>query len=708
MLNKIILFFKEGILWRLYNRIQAHMGMKFMTVLTLVISVLMVLGTFFVARMMADSQYHALETRGREMGQLLGKAGTDALIHRDIIALDGLIAETVKSEDMLYAYMLDESNTILNNSYVSFNRTHPEVKELLAKETIDDVAALTAKARAKLNPVEVQVDIKIGNTRIGAVRMGFSRAGVQREARTIIWMLLGTSVVIIAVLALMIFVMVRTMIVTPSQEAVAVASNIGAGDLSHRVRVRSMDELGAIGRGLNRMIIGLKGMIESVQVAARNTERVWREVKGTSLQITEGSKIQTESVEEASSSVNEMHFSLKEIAGNVEDLYKTSEQTSSSVIEMSASIDEVARTMSELSSSIEDTSTAITQMSAAIRQIAEHVEVLSASAEDTAASATEISASVKEVESNARESAALAEAVASDAQQLGMRSIEKTIDGMTRIESTALRTAEVVNRLGERAENVGTILTVIEDITDQTSLLALNAAILAAQAGEHGKGFAVVAAEIRELANRTAASTQEIGTLIASVQEESREAVEVMQEEISMVEDGARLARDAGEALKKILERADQSRNMSRSISKAAAEQARGIRQVSDAVAKINEMTHQIARAANEQKTGSEQIMRTSEKMRELTHFAKASTDEQARGGKGITSAVENITGRIRMVNRAAGEVQAGSDLVVKAIERIKDIAKSNAELAAGLNVAMDVMVTQSETLNKEISKFRT
>jgi methyl-accepting chemotaxis protein len=708
MLDKIELFFKEGILWKLYNRIQAHMGMKFMLVLTLVISALMVLGTFFVARMMTDGQYRALETRGREMGQLLGKAGTDALLHRDIIALDGLIAETVKSEDILYAYMLDGSNAILNNTYVSFNRTHPEVKALLVQETADDVAALTAKAQEKLSPVDVQVDIKIGNTRIGGVRMGFSRAGVRKEARAIIWLLLGTSVVIIAALSLMIYVMVRTMIVLPTKEAVAVASSIAAGDLSHSVRVRSMDELGTLGRGLNRMTIGLKGMIGSVQEAARKTEAIWREVKGTSLKISGGSKVQAESVEEAASSVNEMHFSLKEIAGNVEDLYKTAEQTSSSVIEMSASVDEVAKTMSELSTSIEDTSTAITQMSAAIRQIAEHVEVLSSSAEDTAASANEINASVKEVEANAKESAALAEAVASDAQQLGMRSIEKTIEGMTRIESTARRTADVVNRLGDRAENIGTILTVIEDITDQTGLLALNAAILAAQAGEHGKGFAVVASEIRELANRTAASTQEIGTLITAVQEESREAVGVMQEEVSMVEDGVRLARDAGDALKKILERADQSRNMSRSISKAAAEQSRGIKQVSDAVAKINQMTHQIARAANEQKAGSEQIMRTSEKMRELTHFAKTSTDEQARGGKDISTAVENITGKIRMVNRAAGEVQAGSDLVVKAIERIKDIAKSNAELAAGLNIAMDVIVTQSETLNKEISKFRT
>jgi methyl-accepting chemotaxis protein len=658
--------------------------------------------------MMTEGQYRALETRGREMGHLLGRAGTDALLHRDIAALNGLIAETVKSQDVLYAYLSDGSNAILNNAYVSFNRSHPEVQALLAEENTDNVAALAAKAKEKLDPIDVQVNITTGNSRIGAVRMGFSRAGVRGEARAIIWMLLGTSVILIGALALMVYVMVRTMIVAPTREAVAVASNIAAGDLSHRVHVRSMDELGSLGRGLNRMIIGLTGMVESVQEAARKTEAVWTEVKGTSRQITEGSTVQAESVEEAASSVNEMHFSLKEIADNVENLSITSEQTSSSVIEMSASIDEVARTMSELSSFIEDTSTAITQMSASIRQIAEHVEVLSSSAEETAASATEISTSVKEVESNARESAALAEAVASDAHHLGMRSIEKTIEGMTRIESTARRTADVVNRLGERAENIGTILTVIEDITDQTALLALNAAILAAQAGEHGRGFAVVAAEIRELANRNAASTQRIGQLITSVQEESREAVGVMQEEVAMVADGVRLARDAGEALRKILERADLSRNMSRNISKASVEQARGIRQVSDAVVRINEMTRQIAQAANEQRSGSEQIMRAAEKMRELTHFAKASTAEQAKGGKDIASAVENITGNIRLVNRAAGEVQVGSDLVVKAIERIKDIAKANASLASGLNAAMDVMATQSEKLNKEISKFRT
>jgi methyl-accepting chemotaxis protein len=691
----------------LKKKIESSMGLKLVIPLAAVISVLMVLGTIFVARMLLESQYRGIETRGRELGLFLGKAATDALLHKDIIALDGLVAEVANSQDVLYAYIVDDSNAVLNNVQVSFNRTSPAMRSLLSENQSADVAVLAAKTKETLEAIETQSDIMIGTTRLGKAKMGFSRETVKKDARNVVWLLLGTSVVIVLVLSMLIYIMTQQMIVRPTRQAVSVALNTAEGDLTQSARVRSVDEIGMLGRGLNRMILGLKGMIGSIREAARQMVSVQGEVKGISTKLTAGSQVQSESVEEAASSVNEMHFSLKEIAGSMDDLHSTSERTSSSVIEMAASVNEVAKSVSDLSGFIDETSSAITQMSAAMRQIAEHVETLSSAAEETSASSLQISASVKEVEATARQSASLAEAVAEDAQGLGVRSIEKTIEGMGRIESNARRTADVVNRLGERAESIGGILTVIEDITDQTGLLALNAAILAAQAGEHGKGFAVVAAEIRELANRTAASTQEIGKLITAVQAESREAVEAMKEGVTFVEEGVHLATGAGDALRKILEQAGSARDMSRSINTAAAEQARGIKQVSEAVDRINEMTHQIAKATKEQKAGSEQIMQAAEKMRELTRFVKNSSEEQAKAGKDITLAVENISTKIGMVNRATGEVQEGSDLIVKAIERIKEIARTNADLAAGLNKAMEAMAAQSTQLGKEIEKFK-
>ncbi len=691
----------------LKEKIRNSIGLKFVAALTAVISLLMIMGTIFVARMLMTGQYRALETRAREMGRFIGKAGVDPILAKDTARIETLASDAARSQDALYTYIQDASGAVLSSALTSFNREDPDVKAFLASERSEDVAALSARIREKLDALEVPVDITVERTRIGRVTMGFSKAKIKKDAWTIVALLLGTSVGIVLALSAVVYVMARKMIVAPTAEAEAVAWNISDGNLTQSVRVRSMDEFGMLGRGLNRMIVGLKSMIGSVRDASIHVGSMSGQVRVISEKITNGSREQSEAVEEAASSVNEMHFALKEIAGNVENLHASSEHTSSSVLEMAASVDEVASTMSGLTTSIEDTSTAIAQMSAAVKQTAENVEILSSAAEETAASANEISVSVREVESNAKQSASLAEAVAADAQQLGMRSIEKTIDGMKKIKSATRQAADVVGRLRERSESIGSILTVIEDITDQTGLLALNAAILAAQAGEHGKGFAVVAAEIRELATRTASSTQEIGKLITAVQEESREASEAMTGGLAVVEEGARLSQDAGEALKKILERADQSRDMSRSISRASAEQAKGIRQVSEAVDKINEMTHQIARATHEQKSGSEQITKSAEKMREITRFVKSATIEQAKGSKGITAAVEEINAKVGMVNRAAGEVRAGSDLIVKAIDRIKSIAKVNTDLAVGLNNTVEIMASLSDSLKQGVEKFK-
>lgn len=693
----------------LKKRFESSMGLKFIGALTIVISVLMVVGTIFIARILLADQERSIEQRGRDMGMFLGKAAADHIIAGDAIGIDTLASEAVKSsQDMLYTVILDAAGSgVLSSLMGSFSHDDGELRDLLRKAAPRDSLRAREIVRQEMDPIEVVVDIRQEGGKIGSVVMGFSRDGIRKNIREIVWLLLGTSVVIVLLLSLMVAYMVNRMIIAQTRESESVASNIASGNLLQSVRVRSTDEVGRLGRGLNRMIIGLKQIITSVRDAAGKVGTASVEVREVFEKVRRGSKEQAESVEEAASSVNEMHFALKEIATNVEELHATSEQTSSAAIETAASVAEVAKTMNDLSVSIEEVSAAITQMSAAIQQTAEHVEQLSSAAEETAASSVEISASVREVETIAGRSQTIAESVAADAEHLGMRSIEKTIAGMKQIESNARRTAGVINRLGERAESIGGILNVIEDITDQTGLLALNAAILAAQAGEHGKGFAVVASEIRELANRTAASTGEIGKLIASVQEETREAVGAVQEEVSIIEQGTKLSEQAGDALKKILTRANESRDMSRSISKASSEQARGVKQVSEAIEQINAMTQQIAKAASEQRGGSRQITQATEKMRELTRFVRKTAQEQAKGTRDITVAIETISAKIGLVNRSSSEMRTGSELIVQAIERIKSIAKENAEQAAQLQNTIDLLATQSVTLSKEIDRFK-
>jgi len=688
------------------DTIVSSMGLKLVITLAWWITLLMLLGTLFVGRMLLDYQYRAMEKRGRDIGTVLGKASIDRLISKDVISLNMLVQDVVKSQDIIAVVFMNVDGTPITSAHASFNAQNESVKGVRDAENTEDVAKLFAAIRRDLAPVEVSVDVMLDGAKLADVRMAFSRSEAQLNTAKVAALLLATNLVIVLSISGLVYVMARRMITMPTGAAEAVASAIAAGDLTQSVKVSTIDEIGNLGRGLNRMAIGLKGMIGNIRGSSEQLVMVSGEVTDVAVRVSTASRVQNESVEEASSSVNEMHFSLKEIGGSMDDLSETAEQTSSAVIETAASIDEVARLMTDLSSSIEETSSAITQMSASIRQNAESVGVLTVLANETASTTTEISAAVREVESSAKQSVALAEAVTADASDLGMRSIEKTIEGMRRIEEESKRTSDVINRLGERAENIGGILTVIEDVTDQTSLLALNAAILAAQAGEHGKGFAVVAAEIRELANRTASSTSEIGNLIVSVQEESREAVEVMQKGVQLAAEGTRLARETGDVLRKILERADQSREMSRSISRATAEQVTGIHQVSEAVDGINNMAQQIERATSEQRTGSDQIMRASERMREITHFVKSATSEQVKASRNITNVMETMGSKVNMVKRASGEVRTGSDLIVKAIDRIKMTARENAELAATLNNAVEVLTLQTGALKKELGRF--
>src|SRR5213083_2229946 len=221
------------------------------------------------------------------------------------------------------------------------------------------------------------------------------------------------------------------------------------------------------------------------------------------------------------------------------------------MLEMVASMEEVSRHTDTLFNSVEETASATHEMVSSINEVDQNVVYLTNFVTDTSSSMVEMSASIAQVEANAARSYELTLAVA-DAAESGMRAVRETIDGMEQIRRSVAESNAVVSRLGERSVAIGKILNVIEDVAEQTNLLALNAAILAAQSGEHGKGFAVVADEIKDLAERTGASTKEISDLIRSVQDESKNVVVAMDRGVKKVEEGVRLGQEAESALKKI------------------------------------------------------------------------------------------------------------------------------------------------------------
>jgi phosphate/phosphite/phosphonate ABC transporter binding protein len=288
-----------------------------------------------------------------------------------------------------------------------------------------------------------------------------------------------------------------------------------------------------------------------------------------------------------------------------------------------------------------------------------------------------------------------------------MASVDKTIEGMQNIKSSVEKTANLIMKLGVRSDEIGKILNVIDEITDQTTLLALNAAILAAQAGEHGKGFSVVADEIKDLAERTSFSTQEIAALIQAVQKEVKDAIHAMDEGLKSVEEGFKVARDAGDALRKIVESSKQSAEMSISIERSTAEQARATRLVSEAMEKVKNMVAQVAKATLEQSKGALLITKVTEKMRDVANRVKAATAEQLVNAKHVSEAIELVSDKSQEIAKAVNEQKSGSDQIFKAIERIKDIPKNNMNIVFDINRSIKGLFRNTELVTKEMQGFK-
>jgi methyl-accepting chemotaxis protein len=193
----------------------------------------------------------------------------------------------------------------------------------------------------------------------------------------------------------------------------------------------------------------------------------------------------------------------------------------------------------------------------------------------------------------------------------------------------AVEAPEVVNRLGKRSQEIGQIPKVIDEVTDQTGLLALPA-ILAAQAASTGKGFAVVAEEIKGAGGRTAASTQEREPIASCRRNRAERAGNGAG--LKAVEAGTALVAVTSDVLEQVADSSRQASGMARAIEKTTAEQARGLAQITDASIGIANQIEQIAAAMQEQRRGSERIAQAAEQMREVTRLVTTASQEQTAG----------------------------------------------------------------------------
>jgi len=339
------------------------------------------------------------------------------------------------------------------------------------------------------------------------------------------------------------------------------------------------------------------------------------------------------------------------------------------------SISEIARGAEVIQSAVDSTRSSSGEISVSIREITDNLDRLSEFMDATVASMTEISSTIKSVEENSQRSHDMAEVVQQQAED-GVDAVIDNLTGLQGISASVDETASVIHRLAEKSEEIGHITEVITEITQKTNLLALNAAIIAAQAGEHGLAFGVVAEEVRSLAREAADSTGAIGHIIGEIQGFTRESVNHVNQTRRLVASGITLGETVESSLKQIQGSSQTAMNMTQEIRKSTREVARAVDSVSHSVENLGDLSTKITSASREQAQGIQSIVRSIENVVSMSDDMASATENQKLKMREIDEAVQSVR---EMAQRIFSEIEARQTGAREVIDRLEQLKRESA-----------------------------
>ncbi|HXI13833.1 MAG TPA: methyl-accepting chemotaxis protein [Thermoanaerobaculia bacterium] len=484
------------------------------------------------------------------------------------------------------------------------------------------------------------------------------------------------------------------------------SSEMARGNFDADSRVFADDEIGDLEESFGQTRENLRRLLARVGGGGASITDGVRVISGGTESLLERSREQLALTDESTAALQNVRIGIGAVLEAAETVSELTEDSSSRSIELQASAEEVARSMDELFQSVEKTSSSTTQMSAAATGMAQRTEVLASITEEVLSFVTQMDSTNDELRQSAESTAQISRQVRENAVA-GGQAVNETVEGIELSQRLSERAADVLDTLQKSVGQITQILSVIEDVTERTNLLALNAAIIAAQAGEHGLGFSVVADEIRELAVKTRGSTKEIAGIIKAVQSGSRDAAIAMHEGVAKVQENAAVAQNAAGSLRQIVESAARSYEMANRISKSLVDQSQASRHLNGLTVKMSDHIAENNRAIQEQARATQLLASEAERVREVALQVKTSTQHQLTAGRGIASAMEQIAEDTRSIRQLLESQIRNTDQIASASQMMGDIARQNDSVAQDFNGTVNQLIESGRDFESEVRKFR-
>jgi len=524
---------------------------------------------------------------------------------------------------------------------------------------------------------------------------------------------LGKRMIISVLLALLAFLVVipfalRRMIVRPIQKIFLVAEEVSKGDLTREIRYPSKDEIGSLLNSIEEMRKGLSGLLRKVKdsftTVMTSGSGLVEEIK----ELTARAERQVQDSLGISGSVYDINSLIQVVIESIKRLHNSTEETAAALQEMKASIKEIAESVASFAQFIDDTSTSIEESFASIRVVNEGIDRSKEAVDTTLTAAIQLKESVKDVREFAGQSAYLAGEVATSIKDKGLVAIDEAKKRMEEITLSASHASEVIEEMRRSSERIDKIVKIIDDVAQSTRLLALNAAILAAQAGEYGKGFGVVAAEIGRLAQHTAGHTKEITSIIEGVKETIDRATDAQERTRGLIKKGYEHLTQVETVFTTILKTSTESASQATFIENATKEQEKAVQEITLSMESISQRMEEIVRASEYQRASSEQILKGVERMREIATGLKNSILDQSKGSDIIAGAGEAILEQVERIRKVMEELERSGREIMKRTESITEVTKKSLELASRLEEERSRFEGVIETLQMDVNRFKT
>ena len=423
--------------------------------------------------------------------------------------------------------------------------------------------------------------------------VGIPKEAMLENARhmqmVLFWLCLGGLILLIAA----VFLIARA-IVRPVGQIAQAAQVVAAGDLNHPIEIRQRDEIGRLADALREMVDGLRSKIaeadEKTRLAGEESDRAARAGEEAEAARQAAERAKTEGMLHA--------------AARLEDVV---EILSSASDELAAQVGQSSRGSEEQNGRVAETATAMEEMNATVLEVAR----------------------------NAGEAASAAENARTRAED-GAGIVANVITGIGTVQTQATSLKADMTSLGRQAEGIGNVLNVISDIADQTNLLALNAAIEAARAGEAGRGFAVVADEVRKLAEKTMVATKEVGDAIRSIQDGARKNIDNVEQAVTSIDGATAMARQAGESLKGIVSLVETTSEQVRSIATAAEQQSATSEEINRSIDAVSRISSETADAMRQSAQAVGELAEQAQALKGLIADMKDESGATALAGAGV------------------------------------------------------------------------